>query len=770
MPFDISKPHRPGWASRWLAPCGVAVLCLLVYGDVLFGFRSGVLSAANGDGCGQFIYWRKFAFDNLRAGRIAQWDPHVYCGLPFFGAWQAAILYPPNWLYLLLPVTRAIAVDAFCSTLLAGIFSSLLARKHGISPVGQLLAGAAAMLSGAYFSHVWPGHLTALAAMAWTPLALLAADEILDSPRLKPVLCGILAFAMQLLAGHPQTVYITGLAVALYSLVRLARAEHRWRAALSLAAMPIGGCAIAAVQLLAGLQASSEGIRSHGDTFTFVSQYSFPPINLLTLVAPYILGDMAHVAYWGQWEYWEACGFVGVVVVALAVAGWRRAAIPRRNLWATMVVIMTVAALGKYTPALSILYHTTPGFATFRATNRFFYVATLFLALLAGAGYDCVSRSPAARRVSAIAAGAVAIVAAALGGWVSVAGTKIYAWVQGLGDRVYYGSTYSSPAYIEQVKNRACASLFEAAGVAVLALLLILAISRDRKAAYALAALCLIELFCFARGMVTTFPVSDAYPPQLEAWYQDHPGDFRVLQLGYAYNSAIAMNRYDIWGYDPLVPRRYTQVLTATQGGNVDEPAMYMRFERPTLAVRIFGCRYVLSRTAKGEVAYSVPDPLPGALMVYSYALLPTRPLIFDLILSPSFNGRNLVALEQPPGITPEPPAFAPTAAVRWLDTDTMEVDARTQTPGILLVNENYSRFWTATALPGASQATYKIQPGNYTQIAIPVGAGVHRMRLHYCPSLYPAGAVVSAIAVLAFAAASLGALWRERSFGSGNR
>lgn len=31
-------------------------------------------------------------------GRLPLWNPYEYCGLPFFGIAQAAVLYPPMWL------------------------------------------------------------------------------------------------------------------------------------------------------------------------------------------------------------------------------------------------------------------------------------------------------------------------------------------------------------------------------------------------------------------------------------------------------------------------------------------------------------------------------------------------------------------------------------------------------------------------------------------------------------------------------------------------
>src|ERR1700730_13103652 len=40
----------------------------------------------------------RYAFRSLKEHRFPQWDPSIYCGIPFVGNTQAAILYPPRWL------------------------------------------------------------------------------------------------------------------------------------------------------------------------------------------------------------------------------------------------------------------------------------------------------------------------------------------------------------------------------------------------------------------------------------------------------------------------------------------------------------------------------------------------------------------------------------------------------------------------------------------------------------------------------------------------
>ena len=75
-----------------------------MFADVLFSDGSKILSSPHTDIASQFIYWRDFGFTELRKGKLALWNPHLFSGAPFFGGFQSALLYPLNLPYLFLPV------------------------------------------------------------------------------------------------------------------------------------------------------------------------------------------------------------------------------------------------------------------------------------------------------------------------------------------------------------------------------------------------------------------------------------------------------------------------------------------------------------------------------------------------------------------------------------------------------------------------------------------------------------------------------------------
>src|SRR5688500_10559858 len=168
---SIEQPRRR-WAPL-VAPAVFAVLTLAMFGDVLVT-NQRVLSHSSTDLALQFLPWRQFGFDQMRQGNLPLWNPHVYGGTPYFAGFQSALLYPPNWLHLLLPMNVAINWVVALHVFAAGYFTYLWVRRRGISIAGSILGGAMFMFGGPYFLHVYAGHLPHLAVMVWTPLALLA--------------------------------------------------------------------------------------------------------------------------------------------------------------------------------------------------------------------------------------------------------------------------------------------------------------------------------------------------------------------------------------------------------------------------------------------------------------------------------------------------------------------------------------------------------------------------------------------------------------------
>jgi len=159
---------------------GLLGVALAVFGEVLVAGGTQVLSTPGSDLETHFLAWRRFGFDELREGNLALWNPWVFCGIPFFGGAQSALLYPPNLAHLFLPLPFAINAGIVFHVFLTGFFTYLWVVRRGLHPAAAWFAGTTVMLSAPFLMHVYAGHLSNLGAMPWIPAALLAVDGLRD--------------------------------------------------------------------------------------------------------------------------------------------------------------------------------------------------------------------------------------------------------------------------------------------------------------------------------------------------------------------------------------------------------------------------------------------------------------------------------------------------------------------------------------------------------------------------------------------------------------
>src|ERR1035438_173964 len=99
--------------AKWLrsplfAPGMLLLLTLAMYGDVLFTLHRPVLSLFGMDMTTWDLPWRIPAFQELARGHIMLHNPYTFSGMPFFSESQIAILYPVNWIHLILPPAPAV--------------------------------------------------------------------------------------------------------------------------------------------------------------------------------------------------------------------------------------------------------------------------------------------------------------------------------------------------------------------------------------------------------------------------------------------------------------------------------------------------------------------------------------------------------------------------------------------------------------------------------------------------------------------------------------
>jgi len=730
----------------------VAGAFALVFLGLAFAMPPDALLAATGtDMISGFASYRAFLADSLSHGHFPLWNPYTYGGQPFLGGFESAVLYPPNLLFLILPLTVALNFSVLLHLVILGWGMERWATQRGVGPWAAGLAGIIMPLSGAVFPHVYAGHLSNISTMAWAPWIFLGMEAWVAKADRRGLFLAAAAICLQILAGHIQYFFYTAIAVGIQALVvSVVIPAARWRALPTVAACYLAGAALGGAQLLPGLAASTEGIRQQKLDYSFASMFSFPPENFLTLVAPGFFGNLGQPVYWGRCYLWEMTLFVGTAslpLIALACCDPKR----RRQVWLdlTVVAVLLLLASGVHTPLFDPLYNFAPGFGHFRSWSKFIFQATLFLVLVIAVGADFLLRTK--RSIPRL-------------GWVSI-GAGLIAGATGL--TLYFSppnitgmlnlvaashesylppDLFSQPGLIHQAGTNGGLSLVLGGLVLIATGTIFLFVGKWPVLRWVAPALVAVEMVGFIAGQITIAHMSDAAPDELKKFVASHPGDYRVLNF-IRPNNGFLLGAGDLWGNNPSVLRRYAEFMTYTQGGDPDHCEQYVNFSRVDPLYAIVRFAYGFNAGPQGLQCIKATTPaLPHLLLVTDWKSRGGRDAIFSAMRDPGFDATKAILLEGPP--TPAPASGAVGSVKLLAETpDELDIEADTDKPVVLLITDLYSRDWHAEPLEGSSQQEYNLMPADYILRAVPLAAGHHHLRVVYAQPSFPIGVALSAVA-----------------------
>ncbi len=342
-------------------------------------------------------------------GQKSYWDLLIAGGFPLFADPQAMIWYPPAFILSRLPYSwNAFVISAY---VMASFFTFGYVYALTASRVAALISGLAFGMSGFMMAHL--GHIMIIHAAAWLPLIIWSLEMLRRGPSAFWFVMGTIAVACSFLAGHTQ-IFVYSFAVsgayAVYAGFTLQDGRLRFLALASL--LLLLGVGLAGIQILPTAELSQLSLRSSYSFAEFLT-YSFPPVQLLTLIFPMLFGYNYDPAtpYFGEWNSTEIVGFVGRLPLMLAAVGvlarWKHSVV---LFWAGVAIIAAVISLGDTTIMARLLFH-VPVFNQFRAPARHFFEVSFAIAVLAGLGVAAIQRKEVTgRQLNLLLSGAVLII------------------------------------------------------------------------------------------------------------------------------------------------------------------------------------------------------------------------------------------------------------------------------------------------------------------------------------------------------------------------
>lgn len=674
---------------------------------------------------------RDFYAHALAAGQHVEWMPSLLGGFDVAAEGQLGAYHPFHWLlYRLVPLDVAFEVEMLAPypVLFLGMWR-FLRRWCGDAPA--LFGAMLFTFSGFALQH--GVHVNMISVIAHLPWLLVATQAAIAATnwRLRARYCGVIALltGSQVLLGHPQALWLSGVVEAAYALLLLAggaaRAGARVVASMTVLAGKILGALLGAIQLLGTLDAVRHSTRPAGDA-TFSTLYSLPPLQLWQLLEPYL--------FWGRVFRWNETPAAGDEfgayggAVALTLSLWwlvtrlrqhdARGRAPRDVLgwWALGCFVVALwLATGEH-GRLYYLQTMLPLIGQFRAPVRYVLVSDLALAIMSALAMAMLlarRENGSPDRWTMLAPWSLAVVSIASAFWLMGSGKAPPITSVAAGLAVVVGpAAFAGAALLLTMASR---------GSRIALLALVLSAAAD-QALYGLGGMIVWRDFVSQDQAIAYLGTSESRPPA---------GPARIVCCPFPDLYALVGYR-SIDGYVGLTPVRSLNYHSAP-------------------ALRVANVQYASSRfirDAQIEGAQRISDSW--------YRLQPALPrvrLVTEAKASADPAG-DLASIDvERVALVTEAVSVDPGGAgLARLDRDDPgRLQVRTQTTGrqLLVVAETFNDGWTAS-VDGNRTAIERIN-GDFFGCVVP--AGTHLVTFEFRPSYRARGGAIGLTALTLIAA-----------------
>jgi hypothetical protein len=270
--------------------------------------------------------------DGVVGGDLPLWTPLKAQGRPLASTLESSFFHPLTLVFVtIFPLGTGYSLIVMSKLFLAGMFTYLFLRKWNASRAGSVVGGVGYMFGG--FNIVWLMWPVTLVT-SFGPLLFLQTENLVRRPTLGNSAFLSLAVALMVLGGFPSVAGYFFYAVGLYFLVRLIQTFLRgrdWRQALWTGALFslsfLLGAGITAFQLLPTLELTDFIDISYRRPLSLTS---LPVERVIQLVFPNYYGNQIFGNFQDGTNLNETSGYVGIVTLALALAGFGMGLLRRR--------------------------------------------------------------------------------------------------------------------------------------------------------------------------------------------------------------------------------------------------------------------------------------------------------------------------------------------------------------------------------------------------------------------------------------------------------
>lgn len=720
------------------------------------------------------------------------WASHVNFGTDGTVGYATYLLPYRLLTYIIFPLPVNIGWEIVIHLIFAGVGTFLYCRVIGLSRFSSFLAAIFFILSSEVITLINAGHVGKINTIAWTPWVFLALEKGIEERKPFYFLLTGGALAFQFLENHWQIAFYTCLAVGFYFIFRVINICFQSRdikegGKLTIYAilMVIVFFAASAISFLPVYEWSKTTERAGGMATQEGMGWSMPPEELVTYLIPGFFGlsrqesgfdpGYIDIYYWGRMMFAQATDYLGIL--PLVLAGMAMAYRRNRYTWlfASLMAITQIMALGKYTPVYRFMYEYLPAFSTFRVPKMILFLTSFSVAVLAGIGAEWLFFDEDERKRERIKKAIYALVGLLA---ISVLLT-LYAYIDREGLIQTYKANLSMVfrwklppdiAY-KRFMNIIWGSVYFMAvlGVAIAFLWLCLK-GRISRTWLLIAATIffIVDVWSVNGRFIITVPQPEIKKDNVIRFLEKDKGLFRLAT--FAGEDSFYFSRYKIpviSSYLAVSEKGFAEYRDRLDlSGNLLDlmNVKYVTVRKAdignsSLGSMVLGKYMVVFNDDPDRVILLSTSYLPRAYPVHQVVIEKDTEMIFNILNHPQFNPKEMAVLEEAPLLyqpSPQIPASTSSIKITRYSNDEIDIQADMAENGFLVLSEKYYPGWKAYV----DGKETNILKANYIMRAVYLHKGSHKVEFIFDPWAYKVGLRVSSITFLFLIGA---VVWRIR-------
>ncbi len=680
-----------------------------------------------------------------KTGHPPQWDPYLLGGLPTMEAMHVPPLEIFSYIKFLIPLHRMDGWRGLFYFFLTGLGMFLFLKKIGVTKRIALVAAVAYMFAPLNGSLAYSGHLPKMFSAAMLPFMLYFFERGLDRQSWVDFLWLALCIGLAVTNGHFQLFFFGMMFLGIYALLKLYwkfKQEKNWsviiRSGLYFTGASLIGILIGSAQLYPPyIYSKIASPRTGGVAYEFAASWSMHPEEIVSFIVPEFVNHLDF--YWGQNPFKINSEYSGIIlsVFFLFLSFFKRS--KEFYFFSLTGLIVLMVTLGAHTPLHKLLYLYVPFMNLLRAPGLMTYIFTFSLITLGALGahffFKEIEKIPEKEKIKyqmSIKYFLIGIVFVAVL-WTFTAKGFFEIWKSlffpAISQDKYQTLLRNIPKFIQGLWIMIILS-------AATALLILLRIQKKIKFDYfvlGLLGLVLIDCWRINFQFYHLVNLEDIlYEDQAVRELKKDHEPYRVFPLPGSYqhpNYLALFGIESVTGFHDNELRWYREFRGKNNENLIYRLQQNKIEDNPIL--NLLNVKYLIYRdpnSRRNAIIYN-SGYLPRAFLVPQFVISPLDSTL-QIIKSSDFNYRTTVILNESPeqkNVLDSSTSIGQ-ARIEYYDGDRYQIQTTLSRPGFLVMSTNYYPEWHAR-IDNHPQKLYR---ANYTQMALPLEAGEHRIDLVY--------------------------------------